>query len=61
MLEFWETYAWPALWIIIKIFAIIIPIMISVAYLTYVDRKVIGAAQLRRGPNVVGPFGLLQP
>tara|TARA_B100000674_G_scaffold499385_1_gene544767 strand:+ start:1017 stop:2033 length:1017 start_codon:yes stop_codon:yes gene_type:complete len=61
MLEFWETYAWPALWIIIKIFAIIIPIMISVAYLTYVERKVIGAAQLRRGPNVVGPFGLLQP
>ena len=35
--------------------------MISVAYLTYVERKVIGAAQLRRGPNVVGPFGLLQP
>ena len=61
MVELWETYIWPAFWIFIKILAIIVPIMISVAYLTYVERKVIGAAQLRRGPNVVGPFGLLQP
>jgi NADH-quinone oxidoreductase subunit H len=35
--------------------------MVAMAYLTYVERKVIGAIQLRRGPNVVGPFGLLQP
>ena len=35
--------------------------MLSVAYLTYFERKVIGAMHLRRGPNVVGPFGLLQP
>ena len=61
MVELWEAYIWPAFWILIKILAIIIPIMISVAYLTFVERKVIGAAQLRRGPNVVGPFGLLQP
>lgn len=44
-----------------KIVAIILPVLLSVAYLTYVERKVIGAMQLRRGPNVVGPFGLLQP
>jgi len=61
MVDLWESYIWPAFWILIKIVAIIIPIMLSVAYLTYVERKVIGAAQLRRGPNVVGPFGLLQP
>ena len=48
-------------WIVIKITAIIIPILLSVAYLTLLERKVIGAMQQRRGPNVVGPFGLLQP
>jgi NADH-quinone oxidoreductase subunit H len=61
MAEFWDLYLWPTAWIIIKIVAIILPVLLSVAYLTYVERKVIGAMQLRRGPNVVGPFGLLQP
>ncbi|MEQ8664449.1 MAG: NADH-quinone oxidoreductase subunit NuoH [Rhodospirillales bacterium] len=61
MAEFWDNYIWPTAWIVIKIVAIIIPIMLSVAYLTLAERKVIGAMQLRRGPNVVGPFGLLQP
>ena len=37
------------------------PLLIAVAYLTYAERKVIAAMQLRKGPNVVGPFGLLQP
>ena len=45
----------------IKIVAIIAPLMICVAYLTYAERRVIGAMQLRVGPNIVGPFGLLQP
>ena len=47
--------------IILKIFLIIFPLLISIAYLTFFERKVIGSMQLRKGPNVVGPFGLLQP
>jgi len=61
MAELWDGYLWPTLWIVIKILAIVIPVMLSVAYLTYAERKVIGAMHLRRGPNVVGPWGLLQP
>ena len=61
MVEFWYNYIWPVVWIVIKIVLIVAPILTAVAYLTYAERKVIGAMQLRRGPNVVGPFGLLQP
>ena len=41
--------------------ALLVPLLISVAYLTYAERKVLAAIQLRKGPNVVGPFGLAQP
>jgi NADH-quinone oxidoreductase subunit H len=61
MVELWDTYVWPALWIIIKIVVIVVPLLLAVAYLTYFERKVIGAIHRRKGPNVVGPFGLLQP
>ena len=47
--------------ILLKILMLLVPLLLSVAYLTYAERKVIGAMQLRKGPNVVGPFGLLQP
>jgi NADH-quinone oxidoreductase subunit H len=40
---------------------LLVPLLMGVAYLTYAERKVLGAMQLRKGPNVVGPFGLLQP
>ncbi len=49
------------LWIIIKILIIVVPLLISVAYLTYAERKVIGYIQVRIGPNRVGFRGLLQP
>ena len=41
--------------------ALLVPLLIGVAYLTWAERKILGAMQMRRGPNVVGPFGLLQP
>ena len=61
MAEFWWVYLWPVLWIVLKILFLVVPLLIGVAYLTYAERKVIGAMHLRRGPNVVGPYGLLQP
>jgi NADH-quinone oxidoreductase subunit H len=59
--QFWSGYAWPTLVILAQIVAIVLPLLIAVAYLTLMERKVIAAMQLRKGPNVVGPFGLLQP
>ena len=61
MTELWTGYVWPVIWIVIKIVVIVVPLLVAMAYLTYAERKVIGAMQLRRGPNVVGPWGLLQP
>jgi NADH-quinone oxidoreductase subunit H len=45
----------------LKALALVVPLLIGVAYLTLAERKVLAAMQLRRGPNVVGPFGLFQP
>ena len=61
MVEMWNGFIWPGVIIVAGIVALLVPLMIGVAYLTYVERKVIAAMQMRKGPNVVGPFGLLQP
>ncbi|MFA5171585.1 MAG: NADH-quinone oxidoreductase subunit NuoH [Sulfuriferula sp.] len=53
--------AWPLVWNLAKIIAIVGPMMLAVAYLTYAERKVIGYMQVRIGPNRVGFKGLLQP
>ena len=45
---------------ILKIFSFVVPVLVSVALLVYLERKVLGAVQLRKGPNVVGQFGILQ-
>lgn len=47
--------------IVLKIFAILVPLLISIAYLTLAERKVLGYIQCRKGPNVVGIYGVLQP
>ncbi len=52
---------WTVIWALIRIVPLMVVVLLSVAYLTYAERKVIAAMQGRVGPQVVGPFGLLQP
>jgi NADH-quinone oxidoreductase subunit H len=60
MNDFLTTFLIPALWMLGAVVLITVIVMLSVAYLTYFERKVMSAMQLRQGPNTVGPFGLLQ-
>lgn len=65
MAEFFTStfglYLGTVIFLVLMIVCIVLPLLLAVAYLTYAERKVMAAMQMRRGPNVVGPFGLLQP
>ena len=60
MTELWSTYLWPLTVILAECLVLLVALLLIVAYVIYADRKIWAAVQLRRGPNVVGPWGLLQ-
>src|SRR4029078_3832844 len=60
MAEFWTSYGLPPALIVPQSVALLVVLLIIVAFLLYADRKVWAAVQMRRGPNVVGPWGLWQ-
>lgn len=60
-LAFWHSIAGRGITILAEVLIVIVVLLIFVAYATYFERKVLALAQLRMGPNVIGPFGLLQP
>ena len=58
--EFWTSYLWPLIVIVAESLLLLILLLVSIAYVLLADRKIWAAVQMRRGPNVVGPWGLLQ-
>ncbi len=58
--EFWTAYIWPLIVILAQSVLLLIVLLVATAYILYADRKIWAAVQMRRGPNVVGPWGLLQ-
>jgi NADH-quinone oxidoreductase subunit H len=60
MAEIWTNYLWPLVVIAAQSVLLLVVLLIIVAYILYADRKIWAAVQIRRGPNVVGPWGLLQ-
>ena len=61
MVDFIDTPVGYAALTIAQTLALLVPVLLSVAYLTWAERKVLALMQMRKGPNVVGPFGMLQP
>ena len=58
--ELWTDYLWPLLIIVVQSVALLVILLVAIAYILLADRKIWAAVQIRRGPNVVGPWGLLQ-
>src|SRR5271154_2509644 len=60
MAEFWTSTVWPLIIMVAQSVLLLVVLLITIAYILLADRKIWAAVQIRRGPNVVGPFGLLQ-
>jgi NADH-quinone oxidoreductase subunit H len=60
MVDFFWNYAWPFIIIALESVLLLVVLLIAIAYILYADRKIWAAVQIRRGPNVVGPWGLFQ-
>ena len=60
LMEFFWTYLWPFIIILAECLLLLVFLLVAVAYVIYADRKIWAAVQMRRGPNVVGPWGLFQ-
>jgi NADH-quinone oxidoreductase subunit H len=58
--ELWTSYLWPLIIIVAESVLLLVVLLVAIAYVLYADRKIWAAVQIRRGPNVVGPWGLLQ-
>src|SRR5262245_10373577 len=56
----WIDYLWPLIVIVAQSILLLVALLIGIAYVLYADRKIWAAVQIRRGPNVVGPWGLFQ-
>src|SRR6202158_225524 len=59
-MEFFWTYLWPLIVMVAQSVLLLVVLLVAVAYVLLADRKIWAAVQMRRGPNVVGPWGLLQ-
>jgi NADH-quinone oxidoreductase subunit H len=60
MAEFWTTYLWPLIVMLAQSILLLVVLLVAIAYVLLADRKIWAAVQIRRGPNVVGPWGLFQ-
>ncbi len=60
MAEFWTSYLWPLIVMVAQSVLLLVVLLVVIAYVLYADRKIWAAVQIRRGPNVVGPWGLFQ-
>src|SRR5512135_3813242 len=57
---FWTGFLWPLIIMVAESVLLLVVLLVAIAYILLADRKIWAAVQIRRGPNVVGPFGLFQ-